>query len=89
MIKTSEQLKRDYESLWESVVQACIGSGCINAHELRVALDAERLMNKALRNEVEAWREFDKSCGNDRSISRRIVQEAMDATNASGALKDK
>ena len=47
------------ESLSSSIIAACEGSGCLNAHELRVALDRERSRAEVLAAEVRAWREFE------------------------------
>jgi len=45
------------DSLSNSIITACTGSGCLNAHELRVALDTARERAGVLEAEVRAWRE--------------------------------
>ena len=51
------ELEANYESLSNSIQSACTGSGCLNAHELRVALNKARERNTVLAAEVRASRE--------------------------------
>jgi len=43
------------ESTRQSIITACTGSGCLNANELRVALDTARERAGVLEAEVKAW----------------------------------
>lgn len=52
---TATAMRETLESLRQSIYAACAGSGCVNAHELRVALDRERERCGVLEAEVKAW----------------------------------
>lgn len=92
MLDKYEQLKADYESLWQSVVSACGGSGCINAHELRITLDAQRRVNNVLRGEIKAWRAWKKSLDEtfpgspERHWAIIKFREAVEQTDSINAL---
>jgi hypothetical protein len=40
LIEHAAQAEADRQSLFNSILVACNGTGCLNAHELRQALDA-------------------------------------------------
>ena len=48
-------LRERLDSTRQSIITACTGSGCLNAHELRVSLDRERDRCGVLEREVKAW----------------------------------
>lgn len=91
--------EKDRDSLTASIISACTGSGCLNPHELRAALDrthkratnAEK-ENAVLRAECDAWREFEAEA-EERSWSKAWpvhadwIADAQNATDAAGALK--
>lgn len=69
--------KARYESLLGATMEACKGSGYLNAHELRVALERSKasaehawrfyfrikFCREVLREEVNAWRNWYALCG--------------------------
>lgn len=61
IVAALEEVRRsvtDAESLRQSIVSACDGTGCVNAHELRKALDAAKTNVEWLSAE---WRRMRKS----------------------------
>jgi len=68
------------DSLSNSIITACTGSGCLNAHELRVALDTARERAGVLEAEVRAWRRHDDvhECEPESEGLRRQSIEAHD-----------
>ena len=97
--RTAAEMRAALDSTISSIVNACKGSGCLNAHELRAALDrthkratnAEK-ENALLRAECEAWRAAETEA-KERSWSKAMyihadrINAAQDATDEAGALK--
>jgi hypothetical protein len=92
-----KQLEANYESLSNSITVACANSGCLNAHELRVALDQARERNTVLKAEVRAKRARVNGCADvdhpqltlearlnrhDLRAADVIAERATDAANA-------
>jgi hypothetical protein len=50
------EVRETLDSLRQSIYAACAGSGCLNAHELRLSLDRERERCGVLEREVLKWR---------------------------------
>jgi len=46
------EVRETLDSLRQSIYAACAGSGCLNAHELRVALDSSKAREEAYRADV-------------------------------------
>jgi len=70
VMNENEQLKRELDSLRSSLYAACVGSGCINAYELRESLDKAR---SNLRSAAVDIAEMDKM-----RIERRTAIMEMD-----------
>ena len=56
MSNEATDLRERLDSTRQSIITACTGSGCLNAHELRQALDRERERLVVLYDEVISWR---------------------------------
>jgi hypothetical protein len=57
----TERMEEDLELLRNSIYMACKGTKCLNAHELRQALDAAVRKREVLAAEVIAWREYERA----------------------------
>jgi hypothetical protein len=94
LIEHAAQAEAYLQSLLNSILVACNGTGCLNAHELRQALDAAVRKREVLAAEVMAWRKHDQSheCNteivdrNTQSESRILALVAMLKTNNTHAL---
>jgi hypothetical protein len=89
LIEHAAQAEPDLQSLLNSIYAAGNGTGCLNAHELRQALDAAVRKRDVLAAEVEAWRRtFDEETGKQIGDSSdcRDVSAARAVTDECGAL---
>lgn len=57
-VNEATDLRERLDSTRHSIITACTGSGCLNAHELRQALDRERERCGVLEREVRAARDW-------------------------------
>jgi hypothetical protein len=92
----TERMEEDLELLRNSIYMACKGTKCLNAHELRQALDAAVRKREVLAAEVIAWREYERVMeetfpGDERrAVARMAVRHAKARTNnVSDAGKEK
>jgi len=80
------------ESLRSSIIAACAGTGCLNAHELRQRLDRAEADQNVLRAEVKAWREWyeeEKEVNVTDPLLYQAVINAWRATDAAKAMEEK
>jgi len=85
----ANQLAADLESLRASIIAACSGTKCLNAHELRQRLDKAEAERDVLRAEVKAWREWwDDEEGRWTTNLANIVNKRQ-ATDAAKAMEEK
>jgi len=85
-------LKEHVESLRASIMAACLGTKCLNAHELRFNLDEARKNVEILAAEVKAWRawyEEEKDVNVTDPILYQAVIKAWAATDAAKAMEEK
>ena len=96
------RVEGERDSIANSIMAACTGSGCLNAHELRAALDRTTLRalyaehaNTIIRAECEAWRAFRKAqtdglCSDvgDAIVATFRYAELLDAVDAARAATD-
>ena len=81
------QAEADRDTLLNSIYAACNGTGCLNAHELRQALDAAVRKREVLAAEVIAWREYERVMeetfpGDERRVvAMKAVRHAKARTN--------
>lgn len=54
-VARANQLATDLESLRQSIYAACSGTGCINAHELRQALDRAERDRDIIAAKLKVW----------------------------------
>ena len=79
------EVKSKYQTLLNSIYSACVGTGCVNAHELREKLDV-------LKAEVKAWRAWHKAEPEIYVEEVLLYQAAINAkknTDAAKALEEK
>ena len=82
--------KANLESLRASIITACKGTGCLNAHELRQRLDRAEAERDVLRAEVKAWRawyEEEKDVNVTEPLLYQAVINAWAATDAAKAAR--
>ena len=97
-VARANQLARDLaitqanlESLRASIIAACKGTKCLNAHELRQRLDKAEDERDVLRAEVKAWRawyEEEKDVNVTEPLLYQAVINAWRATDAAKAMEE-
>jgi hypothetical protein len=80
------------ESIRWSIIAACSGTKCLNAHELRFNLDEARQNVKILAAEVKAWRawyEEEMDINVTEPLLYQAVINAWRATDAAKAMEER
>jgi hypothetical protein len=84
--------RANLESLRSSIIAACAGTGCLNAHELRQRLDRAEAERNVLRAEVKAWREWYEEEMDINVTEPLLYQAVINAwadTDAAKAMEEK
>jgi len=83
--------RANLESLRASIIAACSGTKCLNAHELRQRLDKAEAERDVLRAEVKAWRawyEEEMEVNVTEPLLYQAVINAWAATDAAKAMEE-
>jgi hypothetical protein len=81
--------RANLESLRSSIIAACSGTKCLNAHELRQRLDRAEAERNVLRAEVKAARMLGDSSPIAFEFRRQQWADARRDTDAAKAMEEK
>jgi hypothetical protein len=79
--------RANLESLRSSIIAACSGTKCLNAHELRQRLDKAEADRDVLRAEVKAWRAWYEEEMEVNVTDPLLYQAVINAWRATDAAK--